>query len=194
MNKMNARTVSFIAIMGALGNILFLISQGILQISLGVALDFSLIATFIAAFYGGPIIGFVTGLFVGIFPGIFFGPLGQGQWLGLVGLPIGKALTGFTAGLITKGLKLNEKQHYSLMSIPTVLVAYVPECFFTVAYFMYLMPLFILKEGAWLLPFVLPKAWAEIIIMSIIMAALVGNAGFSNFVNKFFKSFSSEKK
>lgn len=194
MNLMDSKTLAFIAIMAALGNILFLISQSILQITLGVALDFSLIAAFIAAFYGGPIIGVVTGLFVGIFPGIFFGPLGQGQWLGLIGLPLGKALTGLTAGLISKGMKLNEKQHYSLLTIPTVLVAYVPECLFTIAYFAYLMPLFLLKEGAWLLPFVLPKAWAEIIISSIIMAALVGNLGFSNFVNKFFRNYSSKKK
>jgi riboflavin transporter FmnP len=194
MNKMNAKTLSFIAIMGALGNILFLISQSILQISPEVRPDFSLIAAFIAAFYGGPIIGFVTGLFVGIFPGIFFGPLGSGAWLGLLGLPIGKALTGLTAGLITKGLRLDEKQHYSLLAIPTVLTAYVPECLFTIAYFAYLMPYFLVKEGAWLLPFVLPKAWAEIIIMSVLMAALVGNIGFNSFVNKFFKNYSSEKK
>jgi len=194
MNKMNAKTLSFIAIMGALGNILFLISQSILQISPEVRPDFSLIAAFIAAFYGGPIIGFVTGLFVGIFPGIFFGPLGSGAWLGLLGLPIGKALTGLTAGLITKGLRLDEKQHYSLLAIPTVLTAYVPECLFTIAYFAYLMPYFLVKEGAWLLPFVLPKAWAEIIIMSVLMAALVGNVGFNSFVNKFFKNYSSEKK
>jgi len=191
---MDSKTLSFIAIMAALGNILFIISYHLGPISLGVALDFSLIPAFIAALYGGPLIGFVTGLFVGISPGIFFGPLGKGAALGLIGLPIGKALTGLTTGLLAKGLKLDEKQHYSLLTIPAVLAAYVPECLFTIVYFVYLMPLFLKVEGAGALVFVLPKAWAEIIIMSILMAILVGNVGFSNFVRKFFKNFSTKKK
>jgi len=191
---MRPKTLSFIAIMGALGNILFLISYQIGKISPEVALDFSLLTAFIAAFYGGPLMGLVTALFAGIFPGIFFGPLGGGAWLGLIGLPIGKALTGLTAGLIAKGFKISEKQHSSLLTIPTVLVGYVPECLFTVAYFVYLMPYFLGKGGAGTLAFVLPKAWGEIIVMSVLMAALVGNIGFSSFVNKFFKNYSSENK
>jgi len=193
MSEMNPRTISFVAIMGALGNLLFIISYYLGPISHGVALDFSLLTTFIAAFYGGPLIGLVTGLFVGILPGIFFGPLGSGAWLGLIGLPLGKALTGLTAGLIAKGFKINEKQHSSLLTVPTVLLGYVPECLYTVAYFVYLMPYFLGIAGAGFLVFVLPKAWGEIIVMSFLMAALVGNVGFNNFVNKFFKSYSSKE-
>jgi len=190
---MNAKTLAFIAIMGALGNALFIISYYLGPISPGIALDFSLLTTFIATIYGGPLIGLITGLFNGILPGIFFGPLGGGQWLGLIGLPIGKGLTGLTAGFIAKGFKISEKQHSSLLAVPTVLLGYIPECLFTVAYFVYLMPYFLGKGGAGWLAGVLPKAWGEIIIMSVLMAALVGNVGFSNFVNKFFENSSKKK-
>lgn len=183
---MDSKTISFVVMMGALGNILFLISYYVGPIAPGVAMDFSIIGAFIAGIFGGPIIGFVSGLFVGILPGIYFGPLGQGSWLGLIGLPIGKALTGLTSGLITKGLNLGEKQ--SSLTIPVVLVSYVPECFFTIAYFLFLMPYFIGGGGGMLiLTFVLPKAWAEVIITSFLIAALAGNVGFKDFVNRFFK-------
>jgi riboflavin transporter FmnP len=187
MVKMDSKTISFIVMMGTLGNILFLISYYVGPISPGVALDFSLIGAFIAGIFGGPTIGFVSGLFVGIFPGIFFGPLGNSSWLGLIGLPIGKALTGLTSGLIAKGLNILEKQHCSF-TIPVVLVSYVPECLFTIAYFLYLIPYFIGGGGVGILTFVLPKAWAEVIIISFLMAALAGNIGFNDFVNRFFKT------
>lgn len=143
MSRMNAKTVSFVAIMGALGNILFIIPYYLGQISPGIGLDFSLLAAFIAAIYGGPLIGLVTGLFVGVFPGIFFGPFGSGAWLGLIGLPLGKALTGLTVGLLAKGFKIGERRYSSLLTVPTVLVGYVPECLFTVAYFAILCPIFL---------------------------------------------------
>lgn len=183
---MDSKTIAFLTIMGALGNVLFLISNYLGPISKGVALDFSHIATFISALYGGPLAGFVTGLFVGVLPGIFFGPLGSGSWLGLIGLPIGKSLTGLTAGLFYKGLDMNSRNHRSILTIPLVLVSYVPECLFTIAYFANLLPYFIGGGGIGILVFVLPKAWAEIIFMSFLMGALVGNQGFSNFVNNFF--------
>jgi len=183
---MNSKTIAFMALMGALGNILFLISFHLGPITPGVAFDLSLITTFIAAFYGGPRIGFLAGLFVGIFPGIYFGPLGHGSWLGLIGLPIGKSLTGLTAGLFYKGLNVNQKRRNSILTVPLVLVSYVPECIFTVIYFVILLPYFIGGGGPGILAFVLPKAWAEIVFMSFFMAALVGNHGFSSFIASFF--------
>jgi len=183
---MNSKTIAFITMMGVLGNVLFLISYYLGPIAKGVALDFSLVATFISALYGGPLTGFVTGLFVGVLPGIYFGPLGSGSWLGLIGLPIGKSLTGLTAGLFYKGIDLNDRSHRSILTIPLVLVSYVPECLFTVVYFANLLPYFIGGGGIGILVFVLPKAWAEIIFMSFLMGALIGNQGFSNFVNNFF--------
>ena len=186
---MDSKTVAFITMMGALGNVLFLISYYLGPIAEGVALDFSLIPTFISALYGGPLAGFVTGLFVGVLPGIFFGPLGSGSWLGLISLPIGKSLTGLTAGLFYKDLDINSRNRRSILTIPLVLVSYVPECLFTVAYFLSLLPYFFglpYSIAVTIIVSVLLKAWAEIIFMSFLMGALVGNQGFSNFVNNFF--------
>jgi riboflavin transporter FmnP len=185
--KMNAKTLTFTLIMGALGNVLFAISYHAGNLAPGIALDFSLIAAFIAGFYGGPLIGFVSGLLVGIMPGIMFGPLGMGAWLGLIGLPLGKALTGLTAGVISKGLNLRSRQYSSLLAVPATLAAYIPECIYTYIYFASLMPFFLGGGGAIIfIYYILPKALGEVIIMSFLMAALIGNSGFNNFVGTFF--------
>jgi LytS/YehU family sensor histidine kinase len=181
---MDAKRISFALMMGALGSALFAVSFYAGPIAPGIALDFSLIAAFIAGFYGGPTVGFVSGLFVGILPGIMFGPLGMGGVLGLVGLPFGKALSGLTAGLIAKGLKFGQKSRSSLIGIPSTVLAYVPEAIFTYAYFIFLLGM----EGgaATFFTFILPKALVEVTIISIIMAALIGNRGFSDFVRAHF--------
>jgi LytS/YehU family sensor histidine kinase len=173
--------------MGALGNVFFAISSYLGPIALGIALDFSLIAVLIAGFYGGPTLGLVTGLISGVLPGIVFGPMGSGSWLGLIGLPIGKALTGLTAGLIAKGLNLGQKTRSSLLGIPATLIAYVPEALFTIVYFSYLLPFFIggILPVAVLIT-ILTKAISEVIIMSVIIAALMGNKGFNDFVRTHF--------
>jgi LytS/YehU family sensor histidine kinase len=170
--------------MGALGTALFAISYSLGQIAPSVALDFSLIGAFIAGFYGGPIVGFVSGLFVGILPGVMFGPLGMGGVFGLIGLPFGKALSGLSAGLIARSLKFGHKPRSSLWGVPSTLLAYVPECIFTYGYF-------VLVSGPEAGPFIffsfiLPKALLEVSIISILMAALMGNSGFSNFVRAHF--------
>ena len=183
---MDSKAVAFIAMMSALGNVLFLISYYLGPIAQGVALDFSLVGVFIAGLYGGPLVGFITGLFAGVLPGIYFGPLSTGSWLGLIGLPIGKSLTGLTAGLLYKGFKVNKRNRQSILTVPLVAASYIPEFIFTIFYFVSLLPFFIGGGGAGILVFVLPKAWAEIIVMSFLMAALVGNQGFSKFVNNFF--------
>ncbi len=177
--------------MGALGNVLFLISFYTGQIAQGVAIDLSLIGVFIAGLYGGPAAGVISGAIAGVLPGIMFGPLGNGGVLGLIGLPLGKALTGLTIGLLAKGLNLQSKAHSSVITIPTVLVSYVPEGIFTYVYFTNLLPLFI--QGGNALPTavvigILLKAIAEVTVMSIIMAALIGNRGFSDFVRAFFST------
>lgn len=191
---MNTKTIAFMAVMGALGNILFLISSYMGPITPGVAIDLSLIPVFIAALFGGPVVGLLTGLFVGISPGIYFGPMGHGSWLGLIGLPIGKALTGFTSGFLYRGLNMDQKQFKSILAIPLVLISYIPEFLFTVVYFVSLLPYFIGGGGAGILVFVLPKAWVEIIFMGFLMAALVGNHGFSTFIANFFASYKTELK
>jgi hypothetical protein len=175
--------------MGALGNTLFIISSLAGNISPEIALDFSLIAVLIAGFYGGPTVGFASGILAGLLPGIRFGPMGGGAWLGLIGLPLGKALTGLTAGLICNCLKLGEKPRSSLLGIPATLLAYIPEAAFTYAYFSYLLPLFLDQTvGSTVIIAILLKAIAEVIIMSVIIAALMGNKGFNDFVRTHFKT------
>lgn len=184
---MNAKTISFTIMMGVLGNVLFAISYFTGNLAPGIGLDFSLLTVFIGGLYGGPFTGFITGLFVGIFPGIMFGPMGMGSWLGLFGLPIGKGLTGSTIGVISKYLKIKEKPHSSVLSVISTLAAYIPECLFTYAYFAYLMPFFLGSGGPSIfLLYILPKALSEVAVMSFLIAALIGNRGFNEFINRFF--------
>lgn len=192
---MDAKTISFVLVMGVLGNLLFAISSYAVPLSLGISLDLSLIPVFIAAYYGGPAIGFVSGLFVGIFPGVIFGPLGMGSWLGLFGLPVGKALTGLTAGFIFRGLKLGSRPHSSLLVFPATLLSYVPEALYTYAYFAALLPLFVGGGGGYIyLYFVLPKAIGEISISGVLMATLSGNHGFNEFMKTYFAKSASAVK
>jgi len=186
MKTMNTKQIALVLMMGALGNILFAISSYLGYIAPSVAFDFSLLAAFIAAFFGGPTLGFTAGLLVGVLPGIMFGPLGNGGWLGLVGLPVGKALSGLTAGLIAKGLNLGQKPHSSLIAVPATLLAYVPEAIFTYAYFAFLLPIFLGQGGELIFFLILPKALFEVSIISIIIAALMGNKGFNDFIRTYF--------
>ncbi len=184
---MDAKTIAFILVMGILGNIFFAITYYGGSLMPGVAVDFSLIAVFVAAYYGGPWVGLASGIFVGIMPGIMFGPMGMASWLGLIGLPLGKGLTGFAAGIASRSLKLRHRSHSSVITIPATLLSYVPECLFTYAYFAMLMPFFFGKNLELVFfTVILPKALGEVIIMSFLMAALMGNRGFSDFIGRFF--------
>ena len=192
---MNTKKLAFAIMMGALGNVLFIISQGVGQIAQGISLDLSLIGVFIAAYYGGPRTGAITGLIAGIIPGIMYGPLGSNGVLGLIGLPVGKALTGLTTGLLVKGLKLQQITHQSLITAPTILLAYIPEGIFTYVYFSYLLPLFMGNVLSWaIISTILLKATVEVVIMSVIMAALVGNTGFKDFVTAHFTGMKTKEK
>ena len=182
---MDSKTLSFITMMGVLGNVLFAISYYAGNIAPGIAFDFSLIGAYIAGFYGGPLIGFISGMFVGLLPGIMFGPLGQSQWLGLFGLPLGKGLTSLAMGILAKCLKVRERKYSSILTIPLVFLAYIPECIFTYAFFEYLMPFFVGRGGAYMFYYILPKALVEITVMSFLIAALIGNNGFTEFIGKF---------
>lgn len=182
---MDTKSISFVIMMSVLGNVLFLVSYYFGPIAPGVAVDFSHVGVFIAAIYGGPVIGLVTGLLAGILPGIFFGPLGMGSWVGLIGLPVGKSLGGLTLGLIFDYFKVNQRSRRSILTAPIVIISYIPEFVFTVFYFISLLPFLVGTGGIGILAFVLPKAFSEIIIIGFLLAALVGNQGFSSFVNSF---------
>lgn len=181
--------------MSALGNVLAAISIYLAPIYPGVALDLSHVTTFIAAIYGGPFTGSLVGLFSGIFSGVYFGPLGNLSWLGLIGLPLGKSLTGFTAGSLYKLFNIKRRSHPSILTMPTVLFSYVPECLFTIFFFLNVVPYFLgLGGGLTLLWLIIPKAWGEITLMSFLMAALTGNEGFSTFATTFLAGYETKLK
>jgi hypothetical protein len=183
--ELSSKVVAFTAVMVALANILAALSIGLTRVG-QVGLDMSSIAVFVAAIYGGPLLGCLVGFLGGIVSGINFGPLGSLGWLGLIGLPVGKALTGFTTGALFRVLKVTRRSNRSLISIPVVLLGYVPEFLFTIVFFIFLVPFF-LGPAPWLtvsvLVSILAKAWFETILMSIFMGALTGNVGFTMFIS-----------
>jgi riboflavin transporter FmnP len=191
---MDTKKLTLALMMGALGNVLFLLSYVLGQIAPGVAFDFSLIGVFIAGLYGGPAVGLTAGAIAGILPGIMFGPLGTGGVLGLVGLPIGKALTGLTIGLLGKGLSIHQRNHASIIAIPTIISSYIPEGIFTYFYFSNLLLLFLNQQiGTATILLILAKAVVEVIIMSFIIAALIGNRGFNDFIGAHFAERNNSK-
>lgn len=185
MKYLRTKNLTFALMMGALGTALFAVSYTIAPIAPSLAFDFSLIGVLVAGYYGGPKIGFLTGLFAGILPGIMFGPLGTGGIFGLLGLPLGKALTGMTVGFISKGIKFGFGSRSAFLAIPSTFLAYVPEGFFTWGYFIFLLGTVV---GTTVFLSILTKALIEVAIMSVIMMALLRNNGFSCYVRSHFIS------
>ena len=192
---LNLKILVFTVMMGALGNVLFLLSETVLSWG-QIALDISHIGTLIAAIYGGPLPGLIAGILVGLGPGLYFGYIGGSLGLlGLIGLPVGKALTGIFVGLLIRWLKIEKRKASSLIVIPVVLAGYVPECIFTVFFFQVLVAIFLPLISQFVIPLLVPiliKAWIEVGIMGFFMAALVGNSGFSDFVRQYFSKEMSE--
>lgn len=184
---MNSRKIAFVILMVALGNVLSFIPIGLSRVG-QVGFDLSLVTTFVVAFYGGPFLGFLTGLAGGVTAGIEFGPLGWLSWLGLIGLPVGKSLTGLASGAV---YKMGRGNHSSLFSVLAVLVGYVPEFLFTIGFFLVLAPYFLgwtTEQGLGLLSAIAVKAWMEMAVMSVLMGGLVGNTGFNALMTSFFSS------
>ena len=158
--RTSSKAVAFVAIMGALGSLLAFFSTYFV-IGPNTALDFSHIATYIVAIGGGPILGAICGAIVGIVPAFrFFN----------VGLVPGKILTGFTVGFLYIMLKkidfFKRNRKTEILAIVIAgLIGYIPEMVFTI------LDLQILHLE-FLLPFVIPKAWLEIVIITILMVVL----------------------
>jgi len=180
-----ARRLAFIGMMGALSNVLFLASITVLNWG-QVSLDLSHMGTLIAALFAGPLAGSAVGIIAGLGSGLYFGSASGLIWLFLPGFIIGKALTGFTVGFLRKTFGLMEKKRKSLLTIVFTLTGYVPECLFTILFFLVLIPLFAPPAAAsYLTPLLTPilvKAWIEMGIMGFYMAALAGNQGFTSLV------------
>ncbi|MEA2090561.1 MAG: ECF transporter S component [Thermoproteota archaeon] len=195
MSRLDAKQTSFIAMMSALGTVLSVISLNVAPILRavsgegGAALDLSHIATFIAAIFGGPytgaIVGFLSGIYSGYYIGYVMGSLGL---LSLAGVPIGKAVTGLTAGLLYKKLRVNSSSQPSTLTALVTLLSYIPECLYTIFYFLRIVFYVYGDAMEFMLPIVIPKAWIEILFMSFLMGALVGNTGFKEFIFRFFYS------
>jgi LytS/YehU family sensor histidine kinase len=187
---MDAKQTAFVAMMSALGLLLSAISLNVAPFlggQSGAALDLSHIATFIAAIFGGPYVGAIVGFLSGIYAGYYFGyVIGSLGVLSLIGVPFGKALTGLTAGFLYKRLKINNSSRSSTITIPITLISYIPECIYTIFYFLYIVLYVYGAAMSFMIPIVIPKAWIEITVMSIIMGALAGNIGFKEFISRFF--------
>ena len=157
------RQVAFVASMGALGNVLALVTLSIPTPIGQIAFDFSHIGTLIVALYGGPLLGGMAGAIVGMAPYYRFGVAGMfGPLLGLMIIP-GKSLTGITAGLLARKLR----------PALATMVGYVPEAVFTFCYFEWIAPFFLGPEsGAFVVSLVIPiiaKAWVEMFVIAIVM-------------------------
>lgn len=196
---MDAKQTAFVAMMSALGLLLSAISLNVAPLltavgQSGAALDLSHIATFIAAIFGGPYVGAMVGFLSGIYSGYYFGyVMGSLGVLSLIGVPFGKALTGLTAGFLYKRLKINNSSRPSTITIPITLISYIPECIYTIFYFLYIVLYVYGTAMSFMIPIVIPKAWIEITVMSIIMGALAGNIGFKEFILRFFYTPKLEK-
>lgn len=168
----SAKILTYVAVMAALGNALAILSIDLMPLSpTQVALDLSHLATFLSAIPGGPIVGLFTGALVGIYPALAFGYI-RGT-LGIVGLTLilGKGMTGITCGAVQRRLK---------RPLLSVTIGYVPECLFTIAVFVWLVPaLGIMPVGiAWSVAlFIVAKAWIEILFMGFVMESVFLSRG-----------------
>ena len=104
------------------------------------------------------------------------------------GLPIGKALTGVTAGLIMKRVRVFERQKATMVLSTTL--SYIPEGVFTVFIFTTVFPVFFPTTPlSFLIPFtiqIIVKAFFEMVVMGLLLAAMIGNQGFTGYVKGFF--------
>ena len=160
------RQVAFVASMGALGNVLALLTVSIPTPISQVAPDLSHVATLIVALYSGPVLGGITGALVSIVTFYRFGVAGWfGPLVGLLIIPL-KSLTGITAGILGKRLRPGA----------ATLLGYVPECVTTYLYFMLVVPFFLPAVAQYVtqgfVVLVLAKAWVEMGIIAIIMEAV----------------------
>jgi len=202
---LSTKNVAFIAIMGALGNILSWLSMSLTPllpnlplgpISISIAFDLSHLTTFIAALYGGPLVGGLTGLVGGAVAANVFG-FSQGNFVTGFALPIGKALTGVAAGLIMRILGLQTGRRHKAFIVISPILAYIPEGIFTVWIFLSVLPMVLatsqMPANVWYAIFypitvtILVKASIEMLIEGAILAALSANQSFRNFINSFFK-------
>lgn len=186
-------SLTLVASMGAVGNIL-----GVVAIFLGriptpgvtqVALDFSSVAVVIVAIFAGWRLGALTGLIAGLGPMIMFGYVYGNTGIITVLLPVGKALTGLSVGLVSQLIGLIRKLRTPFV-LAAIWIGFIPEAILTWFYFVSLVPFFVPASfsGPTAATLVLVKAWAEMIIIAFLTVALIGNPGFKSFLGRLFQA------
>lgn len=179
--------------MAALGNVLSFLSMQLAPIapniplgpvSVSLALDLSHLTTFIAAIFGGPFVGAFTGLLGGLVGSFEFG-FSKGNLITGFGLPIGKALTGYTAGIIFSRVRSSEDNVKVIFTV----ISYLPEAVFTLILFVFLFPIFLGLPSsiASLIAFqIVVKAFFEMILMGLLLNLLLKNQGFNGYIQGYF--------
>lgn len=111
----------------------------------------------------------------------------QGNLITTFGLPLGKAMTGIAAGLVMKTLDILDGR--KLRAVLATIASYIPEGMFTALLFMVVFPAvfgFPVIVVKLITAQILAKALVEMVVMGLILAALLGNRGFTEYVKGFF--------
>jgi uncharacterized membrane protein len=74
-----------------------------------------------------------------------------------------------------------------------ILLSYIPESIYTYFYFVNIAVYVVGYAMTFMLPIVIPKAWIEVTLMSLLIGALSGNTGFRDFLGAYFQSQKSQK-
>lgn len=194
MSKLGSKGIMFIAVMAALGNVLSFISIQLSPIipsiplgpiSVSLAIDISHLTTFIASLFGGSIVGGLTGAIGGLVAAFEFG-FSRGNYITGFGLPIGKALTGITAGFIMR--KWSPSRETIHMVFSTV-IAYIPEALLTLFLFVTLLPSLMGLPSA--IAFIIAiqiivKAFFEMVALGILLSLLTKNKFFTSVMSNYF--------
>ena len=194
MKQLGTKSLTFVAIMAALGNVLSFITTQLAPIapniplgpvSVSLALDISHLATFIAALFGGPVIGGITGAVGGVVAAFEFG-FSKGNFVTGFGLPLGKALTGIAAGIIFKRYDLDSLLRAALLTM----ASYIPEGVLTLVLFRYLLPPVTgMPIGlATLIGYqIVVKAFIEMILLGLLLRQITSNTGFKAYAENYFR-------
>lgn len=194
MTKLESKQITFIAIMGALGNVLSFLTTQLVPlapniplgpVSVSLALDISHLATFIAALFGGPVIGGITGAVGGMVAAFEFG-FSKGNLVTGIGLPLGKALTGYTAGLLFKRYEIDNVVRSAILTI----IAYIPEGILTLVLFRFLLPFVsgIPVNVSTLIGIqIVAKAVIEMAVLGFLLIGLITSSGFTDYVESYFR-------
>lgn len=176
------KVIVYVAVMAALGTAVSILTINMVHLGgAQIALDLSHLGTFMVAIPGGAIFGAITGAIVGIYPGIAFGYIwGSLGIVGLLGLPAGKAMTGFTSGIVQKTLK---------RPFLSTILGYVPECIFTIWLFVFIVPFMTPIPAEFVLIIALgivAKAWIEILFMAFVMETIFLSRGIVSMLRTIF--------